>query len=309
MNIFIKSIFLILFLISSANGALLLDYITPYQEFPPIYLSNQCVYSECISLQSNNTKNGQIITVSSGWEFVSGIGIALKKYPYQSETPSITIRVYTSTTDNPATSNLYLWDSLTVSPSNTVFAEIDFTFDTDINFTNTPTDYLFIEIQETYSGDNIASYNYGSKVDTSDYYPGGELYQLPYNGNWTFLEYWFTDKEYADMSFKIFGDTYYLTPEPTVITPQPTTTPIVNNTDMYNNTYGTSSIYNPNNTEGIYSKVPNGSILDSGLNASGVCTSGSCTAGDIIEYLNLYINIFFYLTFGLVIYRLWSMKT
>lgn len=73
-------------------------------------------------------------------------------------------------------------------------------------------------------------------------------------------------------------------------------------------TYGADGTYDPNGT-GIYSNVPNGSILDGLLKDDGLCISGACTASDIVEWTDRHILDLWLLTFMIVLYRLWSLKT
>lgn len=111
-------------------------------------------------------------------------------------------------------------------------------------------------------------------------------------------------------SFKVLG-TAEITPTPTP-TPGPTNIPMptsLPNTsgDMW---YGNNTTYDPNQTNGTYSTVPNGTGFDTLLRDDGLCTTGStCTGGDVIEYLTRHINDLFMITMLIVLYRLWSMRS
>jgi len=105
----------------------------------------------------------------------------------------------------------------------------------------------------------------------------------------------------------VYGNTISPTP-----TPEPTPTGTLPNPTPISTT--DPSIWEGNNisyngsANGTYSVIPNGTGFDQILTSDGLCTSGTCTTTDGIEWLTRHINDLFILTFGIVLFKAWSMK-
>lgn len=222
-------IIIILFIsIQSASASILSsnNYVTGTTV--PYYQSATCAYPNCFGSAGGNDKNGQIINVSDTWGEVESILIYLKRgnQPY-SGLSTITVRIYKSTTNNPATSQLYLWQTTTLSPSST--AGQGYTINLNYPITvwdgsNKVTNYLFIELQENYIPDidNTKYVYYGSNVEPTDRYMGGKLYQWT-GSAWEAREIHYSPTNYEDMTFIVYGQ-WKTEPQPTP-TGTPSTTP------------------------------------------------------------------------------------
>jgi len=191
----------------------------------------------CHDSYSNNSKEGQIIKINDDFGSISGIQIILKRSDFLfglvDGNNTLTVRIYKSTTDNPETSILTLWDTaiFDITHYNTNYALYTFNFDYDIPIYsddgNTKIlNYIFFELQPTYytTWTNSVEIEYGYFNDEGEnYYPdiadiGSSLYSYNIDSSTWYrydLIYYDIDK-YGDLAFKLLGQ--FKTPP----TPEPT---------------------------------------------------------------------------------------
>lgn len=279
------SFLIFLILVSPALGDLLLDKALVNYNTVPHYFSGTCNWqtgTQCLGqdIFSPNVKNGQIIAVDDSWKEIDAISIPMRRIISDPSFGSahMILYVYKSTTDNPATASLYLWQGVTLNISNTVLSNIMFTFDFPLEVRSpegTKTvNYIFVQLQEDYipniDNSNEILYGYGLNYNI-DNYAGGKLFQDPDStGSWTSMESHLQPvPSYVDMAFKVYG-TYYIPPTPS---PTPTGTPII--------TPGITPIPNPSDTP---PPIPGGGGYNATFdNGTGLlCNNGTSTCNGTI---------------------------
>jgi len=251
-RIIVNLILTIILLTQAASATLLLDKSLVTNIAPPYYQNNPCNWltDVCILAQSNSTKMGQIITVDPTWGAIDSISIPFKIIGSGSS-PTLTIRVYKSYANNPQSTDAHLmiWDSTTITPTNTNLNFVNFIFDSPL-YVDCPLGnvyfnslcvaaiggggkvlpYIFVELQETYPGlpgvDKMIDFGFSSTQYVPTY-SGGRLYQYnPNTAEWTENQAWYNPAVFQAMAFKVYG-TFYVppTPEPTPIMGEPSMTP------------------------------------------------------------------------------------
>ena len=142
----------------------------------------------------------------------------------------------------------------------------------------------------------------------------GASWETIYEPNFEITPLYLLSDSYADLRYCVETD-YLIVPTATpTTTPTSTTTSTVTATVTATEPGGTigdggtgirSRVkYNPDDTTGTYSHIPTGVPgFNDILSQAGYCLSGTCTASDISGYLSVYINSFWWVGFGTVIFR------
>lgn len=338
MKKFLILLILLIFFINPVNAdSLLINNANINYDDEPYFYQNSCSWLNeiCIVTTGNNSKNGQIINISNSFGSITSISIPFKKTVYSDSyyNPTITIRVYKSSTNNPDTSTLTLWDSTILTITNTNIANINFVFDYPLQIyddgnENKIVDYIFIELQETYhTGDNnLIEYSYYQST-SNDIYNEGKNYQYStITSTWSSIESWLSPNSYNDMAFKLYGS-YRFPPTP-MPTPQQTyNNPDTNtslpcpdcindfpdidiNSSEFNNTGNEINFSNPNeicptcigNETISVNSIPSNNGFSQLLINFGYCTNLGCTLDDIISFLYDSSKIIFWLSVIVVLY-------
>lgn len=223
----------------------------------PHYLSGTCAYPNCIGIAGSTHIDGQIITTPDSWEEIESILLYLRRESNNhTGLSTMTVRIYKSTTSDPATSSLYLWQTTTLSPSSITGQGYTINLNYPIvmwDGTTKVTNYIFITMQENYVPDidNTQEVTYGRTVESTDKYTGGKLYQWT-GSAWEIRESHYSPAKYEDFTFIVYGQwksppiptptgTPSTTPGDTPVAPGGTPPPFDTGTGSYPSVYGNGS--------------------------------------------------------------------
>ena len=319
MNKFYLWLMLIIFSINNVSGSLLIsqDNYNIFSE--PQYVINFCDLSKyCLCITSNNSISGQIIKIEDNFKTIDSLKFYMQKLSNdKSYTGTIILKVYKSTTADPQTATLTLWETINLNPTslsiteNTIFFTYPIPVYGGINEDEKILNYLFITIEETYPDiDDTNLIGYGFLRMSSDYYSDGKLYQK-YNNIWTSFDDMYYDINgnlYHDLTFKLYG-TYKTSPNPewpdneydpcvegncSVPVPAPDgVLPDFSNDfiEEINYTDFTKPSQNCEFCQGNETKIIKGGLgkSDTGfgqtLSGLGYCQKSNCTMDDFIDFL------------------------